>query len=411
MEKVTEQHDAESVKECSRCHRTKSIKEFGRVKVYIKKICKVCQNELNKIRDNKTKSKIILEYFKGKCYKCDINITSLPALDFHHLDDSIKTISWWRLRGRSYNNVIRNLNRENVIILCANCHILENATVFNSFKNFILDGKLYQNSPELFERKIDNIIKNHSNTKKRISQNSQYIADAKYKIKIWIKKRTIIEQMYGGNCIGCRKVSIQSNLPAFNFHHFKMDEKTKGTSWRDIKRLSLKEIANILYRENCICLCANCHRMLHDINFKKNFNYVLEDNLAIKTDLILKQIKDNIDNFQFKELNIKDPFKRKFKIGEIWKKYLLIIHYISKKKKKDIIESTELRDYMNRSRQITNRILRELLEKKLIEIVQETDWIKSEIEFKGRTPRKFQLTKKANSMILKFLKEHQEYQV
>jgi hypothetical protein len=128
MEKVTEQCDAESVKECSRCHKTKSIKEFGRVKGYIKKICKVCQNELNKIRDNKTKLKIILEYFKGKCYKCDTDITSLPALDFHHTDDSIKTISWWNLRGRSYNNVIRNLKRENVIILCANCHILENAT-------------------------------------------------------------------------------------------------------------------------------------------------------------------------------------------------------------------------------------------------------------------------------------------
>jgi hypothetical protein len=88
--------------------------------------------------------------------------------------------------------------------------------------------------------------------------------------------------------------------------------------------------------------------MLHDINFKKNFYYVLEDNLAMKTDLILKKIKDNIDNFQFKELNIKNPFKRIFKSGEIWKKYLLTIHYISKNKKKDIIESTELRDYINR---------------------------------------------------------------
>lgn len=405
MEKVTTQHYTASVKECSRCHKTKSIKDFGRVKEYIKRICKFCQNELNQIRDNKTKSEIILEFFKGKCYKCDTNITSLPALDFHHLKNSIKTVTWWKLRGRSYNNVIRNLNRENVIILCVNCHILENATVFNSFKNFILDKKLFQYSPEHFERKIDNIIKNHSNTKKRIYQNSKYIADAKYKIKIWIKKRMIIEQMYGGTCIGCRKVSIQSNLPAFNFHHFKIEKKAKGTSWRDIRRLRVEEIANIFYRENCICLCANCHRMLHGINFKKNFNYILEDNLAKKTELIIKQIKDNINNFKFKKLKIQDQFIREFKTGEVWKKYLFIIYYFSKKKKKDIIESTELCNYMKRTRQTTNRVLRELLGKNLIEILKETDWIKSGIRFKGRTPKKFQLTKKANNLILQFLRE------
>ncbi len=411
MEKTTKQHYTASVNECSRCHKTKSIKEFGRVKEYIKKICKVCQNELNQIRDNKTKSKIILEFFKGKCYKCDTNITLLPALDFHHLENTIKTISWWNLRGRSYNNVIRDLNKENVIILCVNCHILENAFVFNSFKNFILDEKLYQNSPEIFVKKIDNIIKNHPDTKKRISQNSNYIADAKYKIKIWIKKRMIIEQMYGDTCIGCRKVSIQSNLPAFSFHHFKMVKKTKGTNWRDIKRLKVEEIGNIFYRENCICLCANCHRMLHAINFEKNFNYILEDNLAKKTDLILKQIKDNIKNFQFKMLKIKSYFNREFNFGEIWKKYLLIIHYISIKKKKVLIDSTELRDCMNRTRQATNIVLRKLLEKKLIEIRQETDWIKSGIKFKGSKPRKFQLTKKAKNMISKLLKEHIENQV
>lgn len=154
MTKITLQYDTGSVKECIRCHNTKPIKEFGRVKEYSKRICKVCQNELNKIRDNKTKLKIILEFFNGKCYKCDTDLSLLPALDFHHLDASIKTISWCNLRRRSYNNIIQNLKREKFIILCANCHILENATLFNLFKNFILDDKLYQNSPRILKEKL-----------------------------------------------------------------------------------------------------------------------------------------------------------------------------------------------------------------------------------------------------------------
>jgi len=411
MTKITEQSSTMSIKECSRCHITKSSNEFRRINEYLTKICKACQNELNKIRDNKNKSRIILEYFNGKCYKCDTDISMLPALDFHHLDTRSKTISYWKLKGRSYNIILTNLTNENVTVLCANCHILENATLFKTFKKFILDTNIYKNSPNDFERKVNNVIENHLNSKKSIPRNPKYKADIKHKIKIWIKKRFIIEQIYGGNCIGCRSISIQDNLPSFNFHHLLMDIKKKGNSWRDIRRLSVEEIVEILYQENCICLCANCHRMQHNINFKKNYKYILNKNLVEKTNLILKQIRNNIDNFKLKSLSLKNPFRKKFGTGEIWKKYILIIHNILKENKRSVIGTTELSEYMNKTRQITNRTLNVLLKENLIEIMQDTNWFKSGIEFRGRTPRKFKLTKKANSIISILLREHPEYQV
>ncbi|MFX0023405.1 MAG: hypothetical protein ACFE9S_13845 [Candidatus Hermodarchaeota archaeon] len=409
MSKITEKHDVINVKECSRCLCTKPLEEFGKVGEYVKQICKVCQNELNKIREKKTKSKIILEFFNGKCYKCDTDISSLPALDFHHLNNRLKTISYWKLKGKSYNNIINSLIKESVIVLCANCHILENATLFSLFKDFILDENIYQIFPKNFERELDNLIRNHEKTEKRISQNIQYIADTKFKIKVWIKKRLIIEKIYDGFCIGCGKISIQNNLPSFNFHHQKTDKKDKGNSWRDIRGLSVEKITEILYQEKCICLCANCHRMLHDINFKKNYNHVLNDNLAKKTYFILKQINDNVNNFKFHKLTINNPFRREYKFGEIWKKYLLIIYYISRNKTKNIVETTELREFINRTRQNINKILAELIEKNLIKILQEAKWIKSGIDFVGRKPRKFKLTEKAEGLVSKLLKEYPKY--
>ena len=90
---------------------------------------------------------------------------------------------------------------------------------------------------------------------------------------------------------------------------------------------------------------------------------------------------------------------------------LQVIHNISKEKKRSVIETTELSEYMSRTRQITNKTLNVLLKENLIEFMQDTNWFKSGIEFRGRTPRKFKLTKKANSLKSILLREHPEYQV
>lgn len=74
------------LKECNICKNFLPFSEFHNAGKYLMSMCKKCQNNINKIRENKTKIKIITEYFNGKCHNCDIDIVWLPSLDFHHIN-------------------------------------------------------------------------------------------------------------------------------------------------------------------------------------------------------------------------------------------------------------------------------------------------------------------------------------
>ena len=280
-----------------------------------------------------------------------------PFIRFSSYKSIKKTISWWKIKGRSYPKIVNKIKSEEVRVLCVNCHILERAFVYQKFNDFILKNNLFQYSPEELEEKIDYLIYNHFETNERVSRNPQYISDAKFKIKIWIKKRIIIEELYGGKCIGCRNISVQDNLPAFNFHHLIMDHQGKKTNWRDIKRYDIKDIVNLLHNESCVCLCANCHRMYHNINFKRNIDIILSKDKAREAKLIFEYISSNLKDFQFKKIEIRDPFQKKIKYGEIWKEYLANLFILANKKRTRIIISSELPEYLGKTRQIVNKML------------------------------------------------------
>lgn len=60
-----------------------------------------------------------IQYKGGCCVQCGYS-THPAALQFHHIDSTQKDVDWSKLRLRSWNRIIEELDK--CIILCANCH-------------------------------------------------------------------------------------------------------------------------------------------------------------------------------------------------------------------------------------------------------------------------------------------------
>lgn len=67
-------------------------------------------------RENKLKA---IEYLGGKCIDCN-NKFSACVYDFHHLDSNEKESTIARIMGRSWDNIVPELNK--CVLLCSNCH-------------------------------------------------------------------------------------------------------------------------------------------------------------------------------------------------------------------------------------------------------------------------------------------------
>ena len=63
-----------------------------------------------------------IEYKGGRCLRCK-NIFPYPAFEFHHRDPETKDVSWTKLRLRSWDKIILELDKCD--LLCANCHRIE----------------------------------------------------------------------------------------------------------------------------------------------------------------------------------------------------------------------------------------------------------------------------------------------
>ena len=66
----------------------------------------------------KIKKKAI-EYKGGSCSYCNYN-KYYGALEFHHTDPNEKDVNWNKLRLRSWDKIVQELNK--CILLCSNCH-------------------------------------------------------------------------------------------------------------------------------------------------------------------------------------------------------------------------------------------------------------------------------------------------
>ena len=339
IERIKEQKlfiDKESsTKECGRCHRILAYDKFEIYKSQKRKgyrsTCRKCRTEIRLINDLNTKFRLLNDYFEPSCCECDVNLIEiLPASSFHHPKDKTYTWSEGREKFHDADCIATRLKEDGALQMCENCHRIKTAIIFQKYKDLILLSSLFEHSAMEILEIVESQINRISADKKSYHRRN---------IKRFIKKRYVFEELFNGKCVGCGKVTVNSNLPALDGHHLKkVDDKSL---WKEIADLDCEDILKIYIKEGIISLCANCHRIIHSVFhdyieeiFKdhylesklQNFKCIVKENF--------NQIMKNINNFQFdlEVINFNSPLKvNEFASRDAWKLRLIQMYYGIKK--------------------------------------------------------------------------------
>ena len=289
-------------KECGRCHKIKSHEYFTKRQGRLHSVCEKCRQKIQGINNFKKQIKVITNLFEKQCHNCHTGLQILPAMQFHHINSCSKNYTWRTLRGRNIDEIIRIMKKENLQVLCKNCHTCTEVTNFDKFKDIVLSKKLSINNVGQIDDVVYEEIKNNIKYRKEYLKGAQHRARIKYRIKKWIKKRLVIEILYSGACIGCEDININDKLPALEFHH--RNPIKKEFKWEHLSKYPIDNIINILKNEDCICLCKNCHSLIHSINFKQYLDEIFEKEHASLIDLVKENylmLIENINSFSFKK--------------------------------------------------------------------------------------------------------------
>jgi len=355
-------------------------------------ICRECENEGNAIQAFKKELEVVMDFFNNKCEKCETSISLLPALEFHHPDPNLKEIPWNKLKKYGLEKIINTLHDENVILLCANCHIKEHSDFYNNFQDLLLKENLFQNTAEDIDEMINIYLNYDLNSR---NANPSYRAKIKYNIKYWMRKRYIVESLYNGKCIGCNDINVMNNLPCFGIHHKDPTIINTKSSWEELKKLPAKKISDILKKENSIFICANCHTLIHQSYFIKNIyeifgvNLIEFANYAIN---IYRTINENVNNYRSNYNEIHSPLEPKYGYGKGWKYYLIHIYNVCINKGLNEFNTNELASSLNISQKGVNQYLPILINKNLIELIQDETPIWQGNLIIGHVPRIYKLT-------------------
>jgi len=106
---------------CSKCSKSKDASEFYIKDKKTKRLsawCKKCTCDFQKQRWKDRKLEIV-KMFGGQCCICGYS-RNLAALDFHHRNPSEKEFSWNRGKTRSWDKVIKEVQKCDLV--CSNCH-------------------------------------------------------------------------------------------------------------------------------------------------------------------------------------------------------------------------------------------------------------------------------------------------
>ena len=396
-------------KECGQCHEIKSYSEFNKKSEHsLESKCKECRLEEEAIRKYKKKIFALLKLLgsksKIKCNECKTDLTKLSALEFHHNDKRIKKTSLGDIFNKNLNKIIKVLEKENVSLLCANCHSKKQVKIFKKFQKLILRNDLFENTPDEIDKIINSFIETSLDLRELTpSKRSSF----KTQIKRWLKKRFIIENLYNGKCIGCGEIHIQDNLPSFDFHHRNENLIKKKSRWNEINKFDILKIIKILKEEECVALCSNCHRIITHFRFIKHIDEIFGKeykDIKEKAKSNYINIVRNTDNFKFKNIRINDPLKKEFEYGEGWKKYITLIYELIIKKNNNEFSSNELTEFMGHNKEAINRFLKKLVNMGLIELKKDTKKIKKGNLIYGDLPRIYRLTEKGYNESLKLIK-------
>jgi len=298
------------------------------------------------------------KYFKdgkGKCSEClkeelviNTDISRLPDLEFHHhgneKENNFSENDLYNLFLENRSNpdflkdLIRLMESEGVELLCRNHHSILHDEYYRNFKYLINWENILSLPAEqihiLIRISVDSFYKNNKSTKEkeRIRQ----------KIVKKLKKKYIIESIYGGYCPLCGEFNTKEHLTAFHFNH--SDEETKTVEASDLYNTnSCSEIARILRKERGGYTCGNCHFVLH-------YKYIhLLDEIYDDKNITRKVLDDYTRvSEKFKLIqnlsSIGDPLKKTLMVRDGIKRYLSAIYEISKLK--GYADTHDLKEYL-----------------------------------------------------------------
>ena len=390
---------------CGNCGSNKPYSQFHpRTDGGYKFICKDCYLEKTQISLYKKEYRLIQEmkngHFKGKCAnpECDIDFTKLPAIEIHH--PKSKRFTWRLILKKRYDLVKKKLDEtDKAIPLCRNCHSLTYKVFYSHYKDLINDRYIFVDesdnprSAEEIDKEIKKGIERYG-----LINNYSY---GKTKIKIlgWLRKRSVINQLYNGKCANCG----ERDIGKLQFHH--MDPTLKNTFkhrnpnfdhlniWKTFILSDIKEAADRVIFEECICLCGNCHALITSKYFEKNSveilnteYFLIKNGKKTKFRLNGESFSENIVNFFNKLRNVCEREHQRIKIikknNDIqikdqlrtrpkWQLTLLYIYFLVRCGKKNLFSLKELEYISGFSHSKTLHWVKFLFENNYLVIVNE----------------------------------------
>ena len=306
--------------------------------------------------------------------KLEIN-TSFPrirAKDFHHEGIRIEGFESKRLyrlfisnRGNPYflSQLIEKMERRSVLLSCKSHHSIIKAIHFINFKKFISWEDIPSEFPQdIFELPaeiihvlamicVDNFYKTKTKTlEERLPIRRGLIHK--------LKKRYIIDRVYGGICPTCGEYNTRDHLPSFHFSHFfelseiKPEERRirEENKLKELYRTSsCSELVREMERQKGGYVCGNCHFVIHTKIELANKIYDDENILKLVLNDRNKTIKKSEQNLIYSSRSIKNPLKLDMKQESLsLRNYFFALYEISEDK--GVITSIDLEEKLNISR-------------------------------------------------------------
>ena len=137
----------------------------NQISQYVKNKLPNADYEVLRLVRNNIKKQIVINYlYGGKCVGCgDVNSkNNLPALQFHHRDKNNPykmSKTYVNLRNLEIKEIIKKLKQDNCILLCGNCHKMEQSTQFKNNYEKIAKPEywnLIKKDYERIEKNIEN---------------------------------------------------------------------------------------------------------------------------------------------------------------------------------------------------------------------------------------------------------------
>jgi len=297
----------------------------------------------------------------------NISVPRIRAKEFHHEDDRLEGYSIQELyklfldsRGDPYflPKLIKKMELESVVLKCGCHHRTLRPSYAKNFRKLINWEEIPIEFPQnIFDLPADIIhmlimvcVDNfHSlellhNGREKVKEFDimERKLDMKNHIIINLKKKYIIDIIYGGVCPICGEFNTRNHLNAFDISHlYELSELTEMTleEKRERKRLrnlfkgsSCSELIREIVRQRAGYICHNCHAVFHKntslIAQIYDDQYIIDKILEDKAN-VSKKFEQNII---YETFLIKNPLKTEKKRYDPFMRYLIALYELSKTK-------------------------------------------------------------------------------